>query len=530
VSYKGEGVPPTVIRKMLLTFSPATAAVSGFDATVGKSQITASGSLDNLPAYYFKNEMLKGQLTVSSSMLDLNEFMTPPAARGAPAGGTSASPTGVIALPANVDLSAQASIGKVLYENLTLENVKGAVRLKDQVLDMSGLTFTMLNGLVTMSGQYGTTNPSRPQFAYNLSLGGMDIQQTAKAFDTVRTLAPISERAKGTFATELTVTGSMDEKNQPIYNTINGRGKLTTASVSIANFEPLNKIADALHMGDFKDIPIQKTVIQFAIKNGRVEVDPFETSLQGTSARISGSSGLDQSLDYTIDLAIPRNKIPAAALGTFSGLLGKVGNLTGGAVQLPDPFKVNLLIGGTVPKPTVRLGLSGGGGAAGSLVDQAKDKLQDAVKDKVQDALKDKLQDKVPDKVQAVADPAAAQAAAQLAAKEQAAKLVAEAETQAQQIRDAAKTSAEKVKKEGYDAADKLVAQAGGNPLRKLAAQRAASQLRKETDQKAQKIIDEGNANANKVVEEAKKKGGGGSSPYSPDAGLRSVNRFALDR
>jgi uncharacterized protein involved in outer membrane biogenesis/vacuolar-type H+-ATPase subunit H len=491
VRYSGEGVPPTTIRTMQLTFNPANATLNTLDASVGKSQITANGSLDNLPAYYFKNELLRGQLNVSSPMLDLNELRTGVPASGG--SGTSSMGGGVIVLPANVDLAAQADIAKVLYDNVAIENVKGVVTLKDQVLDMKGLTFTMLNGTVAMSGQYATPNPARPQIAYNLKIGELDIQQTARTFDTVRTLAPIAERAKGLFSAELNVTGLLDEKNRPINNSINGRGKLTTNGVSVANFEPLNKIADALKLGDFKDIPLPRTVIQFIVKEGRVITEPFETTLAGTAARIEGSSGVDQSLDYTIGLAIPRDKLKGPALNAVNDLLGKVGNLAGTSVQLPDPVKVNLQLGGTVPSPTVKLALASGPGAnTGSVGDVLKDKVQDALKDKA------------PDKVSGLADPAAAEKAKA----EALAKAIAEAEAQAQQIRDAAKETADGIKKEGYEQADKLVAQAGGNPIKKALAQKAASALRKETDQKAQKIVDDGNANANKLVEEAKKKGG----------------------
>jgi len=499
VRYSGDGIPPTVIKSMALTFNPKNATLENMNASVGKSQITASGSLDNLPAYYFKNEELRGTLTVDSPMLDLNEFRAGAPASGSGSGSGSGLPGGVVTLPANMDLSAQANIGKVLYDTVTIENVKGVVTLKDQVLDMKGLTFTMLNGNVAMSGQYATPNPQRPQIDYNITVGNLDIQQTAKTFDTVRSLTPIAERAKGLFNAELNVVGVMDEKNRPILNTINGKGKLTTSGVSIANFEPLNKIADALKMGDLKEIPLPRTIIQFAIKEGRVITDPFETTLAGIPAKIQGSSGLDQSLQYAVGLAIPRDRLKGPALNAINGLLSKVSTLAGSAVQLPDPVKVNLLVEGTAQSPTVKLALAGGPGT--SIGDTLKDKAQDAIKDKVQEQLKTST----PDKVSDLADPAKAAEKA----KEEAAKLIAEAEAQAQQIRDAAKSSADKVKKEGYEAADKLVAEAGSNPIKKALAQKAASSLRKETDQKAQKIIDDGNANATKLVDEARKKGGG---------------------
>src|SRR5262249_54566887 len=130
LQYKADGAPPAIVHAMQLTFTPATATLNTLQASMGKSQITATGSLDNLPAYYFKNEMLRGQLTVNSPMLDLNELRTAvPASPGAPA---SSSTPGAIALPANVDLSAQATIAKVLYDDITLQDVKGGVTLKDQ--------------------------------------------------------------------------------------------------------------------------------------------------------------------------------------------------------------------------------------------------------------------------------------------------------------------------------------------------------------------------------------------------------------
>ena len=54
--------------------------------------------------------------------------------------------------------------------------------------------------------------------------------------------------------------------------------------------------------------------IKFAIKNGRLEIDPFETAIQTAMFKFSGSSGLDQTLDYisTISLKSITDKIPVA--------------------------------------------------------------------------------------------------------------------------------------------------------------------------------------------------------------------------
>lgn len=474
MNYKSADYPATVIDNMLLSFNPKSVTLSNFSAKMGKSDITASGSIDNLLSYYFKDELLKGSFSITSNLLDLNELMTGTAtSTSAPPDTASMS---VITLPENIDFNLNASIGKILYDNLSIENLKGTVTLRDQILNMKNLTFNLLDGGVKMSGKYATPNPDKPDFIYTLSLTNFDIQRTAETFNTVKKLAPIAEKTKGKFSSDLTVTGKLNNHMQIIYPELNGKGKLQTQSVSISNFAPLVKVADALKIDEYKQLLVQNVDISFDIKDGKVLVDPFETNLAGAKAKVQGSNGFDQSIDYAVNLAIPKGKIPNAAQSMFSSAFAKVNNIAGTTIQLPDPVKVNLLLGGTVTAPTVKTDFSLN---PKSVTETVKEQVQEVVKEKVEDVKKQ--------------------------ARDEADKLMAQAQQQAQQIRDAAKAAADKLRKEGYAQADNLVSQAN-NPIAKVAAQKAADKLKKETDAKAQKVIDEGDAKANAVLDAAKKK------------------------
>lgn len=472
MNYKSTDYPLTTINSLLLTFNPQNITLSQLDARMGKSDFSATGSIDNLLGYYFKKELLKGTFTLNSSLLDLNELM----------GGSSTSSTAdtsklsVLEVPANIDFSINTSIRKILYENLTFENVAGKAEVHDQKIDLSNLAFNMLKGNVTMSGTYATTDPKKPAFDYTLSLQHFDIQQTYKAFTTVQKMAPIAERCNGSFSSDLKVTGSLDPHMQPVMNSLTGNGMLSSQNVVVSNFEPLSKMADALKMEQYKQLSIQDVKIPFEFKNGRVFVKPFTSQLAGTTATISGSNGFDQTIDYTVGLAIPKSKIPTQATSAISDALGKANNLIGTNIQLPDPVKVNVLIGGTVLKPTIKTDFSKQGQ---SIVSSVKEEVKQQVQQQVDNAKQQ--------------------------GREQADKILAEANKQAQAIRDAAKASADQVKTQGYAAADQLVTQAT-NPIAKAAAQQAAKTAKAQTDKKALQIIDEGNKKAQQVLDEAKKK------------------------
>ena len=70
-----------------------------------------------------------------------------------------------------------------------------------------------------------------------------------------------------------------------------------------------------------------------------------------------------------------------------------------------------------------------------------------------------------------------------------------------------AQTLADKVKSEGYQQADSLVARSGDG-LAKIAATAAADKIRKESDSKSLKIVQEADTRANALVAEARKKAG----------------------
>ncbi|MEO8148441.1 MAG: AsmA-like C-terminal region-containing protein [Bacteroidia bacterium] len=472
MNYKSEDFKQgALIKQVMMTFNPRNITLNNLDVKTGKSDVQADGTLDNFLAYYFKKETLKGTLNVRSTLLDLNEFMgTSSTTTTTTAPTTTSTKSTVVEIPANIDFGLNATVAKILYDNMVIENLKGKMTIRDAELKMDNVAFNMLEGNVNMSGLYGTKNVKQPDIAYNMTIDNFDIQKTVATFNTVKKLAPIAERANGKFSTSLNVTGKLDQTMSPVLPSLNGSGKLSSKSVTINNFEPLNKLGDALKMEQYKKLSLNDLNINYDFKDGRVNVKPFTTSLAGTKATIEGSNGFDQTIDYKLSLEIPKSLIPAAAQSTMTGLLAKANSALGSNITLPDPLKLGVGIGGTVSKPTIKTD-------AGESAKGAVTMVKDAVIAKGKEE-----------------------------ARKEADKLIAEAEIKAKEIKDAAKVASDKVRKEGYAQADALIKKAGDNPLAKVGAQQASFKLKKETDKKADQVISEANKQADGIVNDAKKK------------------------
>lgn len=433
MSYQSKGNPLTKVNEMKLVFNPRTVQLENLDAVVGKSDFRAKGTLDNLFGYYFNKELLKGSFTLSSYIVDLNQFMTDDATPAA----ADTTPASVLEIPENVDFTLTASVGKMFYENKIFESLKGNVAMRDRTLGLNDVSFNTAGGTVVMNGVYQTKDVRSPYFNFDLALQNFDIQTTVKTFSTVKTLAAIAERCNGKFSSGFTVQGRMDDKMDPVMQTLNGGGKLTTQSVTLSNFEPVNKLADALKMNQYKQMNLSNVNLSFKFKDGSVFVDPFETSLAGTKATISGSTGFDQKINYDINLAIPKAMMGTAATGVVNNMFAGINKAVGTSFTMPDPVNIKVNMLGTVQKPEIKTSLKD---AAGSVAAGIKQELQNQLDSKRQDledkanAEADRLKKEAEDKVKTEAD---------RVKKEAEAKAKAEADRLKKEAEDKAKKAAE---------------------------------------------------------------------------------------
>jgi vacuolar-type H+-ATPase subunit H len=471
MNYKSDSLPFVVnLNTMNLNFTTQYVELTNFDAMLGKSDIKATGKIENLLQYMFKDELIKGSFAITSALMDLNELMGTSAATTAPT--ETAAPTastGVAAVPANIDFNLDAKIAKVLYTNLVLENMAGNVVVRNQKVDMTNLRMNVIGGLLTMNGYYETTNIKKPTVSLNLAMDNFDIQKTFQTFVTVQKLAPVGQYAKGTFTATLeNFKTSLNENMDPDLTAVSAHGVFKTNKVSVGGFPPFVKLGEALKVEQLKNMEVNNVNVKYQIREGRLNLDPFDTKIAGViNTNITGSTGLDQTIDYKWKMAIPRKMLGGAANEALSGILSEANKKAGTNVKMGETIDVTALIGGTVTKPVIKT----------SLKEEAVSAVSTVTTEAVNKAI---------DK-----------------ANEEAQKILDDAKKQVEKIKSETQALADRTRQEGYTQADQLVEQAT-NPIAKVAAKKAAEVAKKKTDEKVQKMVEESDARCNKILEDAK--------------------------
>lgn len=434
------------IKSMTLNFSSKFVELAGFDAMMNGSDLKADGRIDNLLQYVFKKELLKGTFNIQSDNMDMNKLMTSSSTTGQPdrqAGNqqpTTADTTSlsVIPVPANIDFMLIASIKKLLYSAMEINDLSGIIHIHDSEAELKNLKMKTMGGSLAMSGTYDTRNIDKPKFDLNLDATDFDIPKTAKAFATVEKLAPVAKYTNGRVSTQLNINSELDKKMMPVMSTLNGNGTLNTKSVVVAGFEPMNKLADALKNPDLKKAAFGDLNLTYHIKDGRVTTDPFDVKIGSIKAKAGGSTGIDQTIDYVWNMEIPRAALGSQANDVINGLVSKA-NSSGANVSVGDIINVKALFGGTVLSPTVKTDLKDAG-------NKAVDDLKDAAKQKAQEEL-DKAKAEAEKKVNEELGKAKADAQKKL--DDEKAKAQAEADRLKAEAEQKAKEEADKLKEEG---------------------------------------------------------------------------------
>ncbi|BAV10109.1 AsmA-like C-terminal region [Filimonas lacunae] len=367
VEYKSKEYPDGVaLQSGTLAFTPARVSISNVSGSFMQTNFTAAGGFDNLLGYALKDEPLKGTLQMHADKIDLNKWMGMVPASAADTTAVTSEP---FAVPANIQFTVDASAGNVKYDKVDYKNIAGTLEIKDEAVTLKNVKMEALDGTIALNGSYATkASKKKPAISMAYDVQNLDIQKTFTAFNTVQKLMPVGQFLSGKLTSQMSLKGNLGENMMPDLSTLSGDGTLLLLQGMLSKFGPLDKIASTLKLNDLQQITVKDIKSHFEFANGKVLVKPFTVQVKDIGMEIGGTHGLDQSLNYVINMKVPREKLGTQANQLVNSLAAKASskgiNITPGDII---NLKVNL--GGFINKPTVSTDLAGAGS---SVADELK--------------------------------------------------------------------------------------------------------------------------------------------------------------
>ena len=479
---------PVFINSTVMNFSPRYVDLAEFDARIGSSDVRMDGMLENFIPYLFEDATIAGKLNLESNLLDLNEFMPEEAEEEevidpegpeveAPATVKDTAAASVIEIPGNIDFTFASSLKKVLFNKLEIENLVGLIIIRDRKVTMQELSMDLLEGRVAMSGEYNTQDMKSPLVDLSLDVDRLDIPSAFESLVTVQMLAPVAGHTSGTVSTNLDFTSFLGKGMVPEMNSIVASGKLGSEMVTIEKTETFDKINGILKTEKFRDITMKDLAIEYAVRNGRVYIEPYETKIGNTTLVMGGDQGLDQTMNYEMNMKIPRSDLG----GTAQDAINQITSLAASAGINVDPgetIDVKFFVTGTFTEPEIRPVFGEG--------------MQDMARE-----VQEQVQEMVEEKVEEIEEEAREQAS------QEAEKILAEAQERADALKAEARNAGQELIRLAEEEGQKRIEDAGNNPIQKVAAETYARTLKSEAEKNAKMLEDEAGKQADEIMRQA---------------------------
>ncbi len=326
-----KGMPDVKIGHMTAVVSPKAMELRRCDVTVGASDLSATGSLSDYIGYFLRGDTLKGSLKLNSKLLDVNELLAMmPADDGEAAadGGTAAAnggadePMAVVEVPKNLKLSLAVDMSEILFRQMTLRNFVGRMGVADGTVSIDKLAVDAFGGKMSASGRYSTAeNPESPKLDLVLDIDKAKFGETFRQLDMVRQIVPVFEKTGGDYSMKMTMATSLTSEMGVDFDSFNASGVIRSENIEVSNIAALDALAKALNDDRLRDISAKDVKISFTVKNGRVTTAPFDIRMGNVSMNLSGSTGLDQTIDYVGKVTLPE-KAGGGILNTVNVNIG----------------------------------------------------------------------------------------------------------------------------------------------------------------------------------------------------------------
>ena len=369
-------VNPFNISKVAVEFKPGIVTLQSFAAPTGKSDIAASGTINNLLGFLLRDKTLQENFKVNSNAFSVSDFMVERAVES-----TENTPTESLKIPAFLDCTLTADAKTVFYDNLTLQDVKGTVVIKDEKAILKNMSSRIFEGDLILNGTFDT-QPVIPTFDMELGIDRFNISQSFNDLELLQSLAPIVNALQGKLNSNFKISGNLTNELTPDLNSLTGAvfGELLATKVTPKNAVVFDRLKGALTFVDFDKLNLNDLKTKLNFENGKVNVSPFNLAYEDIAITVQGAHSFDKTMSYQAVF-----NVPVKYFGDeVNDLIAKINTDEANKLTIP----VTASIGGSFLSPTDSTDLSSGvANLTKQLIEIQKQKFINQGKDQIKDVL-----------------------------------------------------------------------------------------------------------------------------------------------
>ena len=321
---------PIRMDETALKFNTNRVELGGARLHVGKSDLTLTGDLRDIRRALLRGGKLKGEFALKSEFIDCNQLLQAMAKGMDFSGQLAANEVGaftadslsvleadhglattdsaavdtaqLFVVPAFLDLSLQTDVRRIDFKDLELREVKGAVVVRDQSVNLSELSIDSNIGSGDLTMAYTAKDKRGATMGFELLMNQIQVEKLIGLFPAIDTLVPMLRSFEGVVDCRMTATCRTDSTMSVLLPSVNASCYMRGRHMVLLDGETFAEISKTLMFKNKKRNMIDSIAVDLAIRDNKMEVFPFLVEMDRYKVAVGGTQNLDMSFDYHISV------------------------------------------------------------------------------------------------------------------------------------------------------------------------------------------------------------------------------------
>lgn len=287
--------------------------------TVGSSDMTLTGKLENLTETFFSAGKLIGNLQLSADYIDCNQIMraleqhtasdTIPSLENPATQSnllsektTEEGKSGIFVIPNNVDFTLSTQIKQVKFSDMLIENIIGDIIVRNQCIELSKLKMHTLAADMETTLVYKATDSESAYTGFDLSMKEIQVGRLVDFMPSLDTLVPMLRSLDGLVNFHIAAETQLDKSMMPIIPTLQAASRVRGDSLVLMDGETFSEISKMLRFKNKQRNVIDSVSVDLMVRNGQIEIYPFLIRMDRYLVAVGGRHNIDMTFDYHVSL------------------------------------------------------------------------------------------------------------------------------------------------------------------------------------------------------------------------------------
>jgi len=317
------------------TLTPEKMVIEKANVILGNSDFNLSGEFSNLSKFLDHDALLKGDFDFVSDKTDIMQLMDIFNGMGTEETAKEENleeqkkqldDSDPFMVPKGVDIRLNTKIKESIVNQHTIENIQGALTVKDGSLILEQIGFTSKAANMQLTAIYKSPRKNHLFSSIDFHLLNIDIAELVSLVPYVETISPMITSFDGTGDFHLAAETYLKSDYSLKTSTIRGAAAFEGEDLILMDSETFSSIASKLMFENKTENKIDKISVEMTVFRDEIDLYPFLISMDDYSAVISGQVNMEQQINYHVSVT-----------------------------DCPLPFRLGLNINGTIDNPTFKM-------------------------------------------------------------------------------------------------------------------------------------------------------------------------------